>query len=125
MSANSKGILSSIIDPFSISAQMNNVGVLVVAYVAIVLNKKTGCIDEKNDNYLYFILYGSTLVSGGTLILTLLYFCGIIDYCINKVIPCSEVCLTLNTIGIYAIGVIYHFVATLYGLYYIFFGEES
>lgn len=41
---------------------------------------------------------------------------GVIDYCINKVCPFGEVCLTLNTLGIFLIGIVYHCIATVYGL---------
>lgn len=72
--------------------------------------------DDKLAPFLHFILYGSTLVCSGTFILTILYMLGVIDYCINKICPFGEVCLTLNTLGIFLIGIIYHCIATVYGL---------
>ena len=67
-------------------------------------------------NFLEFILYGSTIVCGGTFLLSLMYMVGVLDYCINKIVPCGEVCLTLNTLTIFLTGVIYHLIATVYGV---------
>jgi len=61
-------------------------------------------------------LYGSILVCSGTFVLSILYAIGVIDFCINKICPFGEVCLTLNTLGIFLIGIIYHCIATVYGL---------
>ena len=105
-----------LVDPFSIPAQMNNLGVLIVAYVAEDIYSGSGCTDQRGLNFLYFIYYGSTVVCGGTFLLSLLYMVGILDFCINKIMPCGEVCLTLNTLTIFLAGLIYHFVATIYGL---------
>lgn len=65
------------------------------------------------------------MVSGGTFLFTALYVLGVIDFCINKVCPCGEVCLTLNTLGIFLLGIVYHFVATIYGLIVLLFGTKS
>jgi hypothetical protein len=62
------------------------------------------------------MLYGSTLVCGGTFILSILYVLGVVDFCVNKICPCGEVCLTLNALGIFLLGIIYHCLATVYGL---------
>lgn len=48
--------------------------------------------------------------------LSILYMLGVIDFCLNKICPCGEVCLTLNTLGIFLVGIVYHCFATLYGL---------
>ena len=106
----------NLVDPFSIPAQMNNLGVLIVAYVAEDIFSGSGCTDQRGLSFLYFIYYGSTIVCGGTILLSLLYMVGILDFCINKIMPCGEVCLTLNTLTIFLAGLIYHFVATIYGL---------
>ncbi len=42
---------------------------------------------------------------------------GIIDTCINRMTLCGEVFLTINALGIFAFGIIYHFIAMLYGVY--------
>ena len=55
----------------------------------------------------------------------MLYAFGILDFCINKVCPCGEVMLTLNTLGILLAGLIYHCVATVYGLIILLNGHES
>jgi hypothetical protein len=68
---------------------MNNLGVLIVAYVTYSVNNETQCVDNHNMDFLYFIWYGSNIVCFGTLILSLLYMVGIIDFCFNKVIPCG------------------------------------
>lgn len=117
--------MSKFLDPFSVPAQLNNVGVLVVAYVARQLNSETMCIDASHLHYLHFIFYGSTVVCGGTFLLTILYFLGIVDFCINKICPCGEVCLTLNTLGIFLVGTFYHFVATIYGVLLYLLGNKS
>jgi hypothetical protein len=41
---------------------------------------------------------------------------GLLDYCLNKIMPCGEVCLTINTLTIFLAGLIYHFVATVFGV---------
>lgn len=56
------------------------------------------------------------MVCSGTFILSILYILGVIDYCINKICPCGEVCLTLNTLAVYLVGIIYHCIATVYGI---------
>ncbi len=84
-----QGPLQKMIDPFSIPAQMNNLGVLIVAYVTKSVNKETSCNDVDNTAFLSFIYYGSTIVCGGTFLLSILYMIGVIDYCINKIIPCG------------------------------------
>ena len=114
--------MSKFIDPFSIPAQLNNFGVLIVAYVAKQMNNETECIDNAHINFLYFIFYGSAIVCGGTFVLTGLYFLGIIDFFVNNICKCGEVCLTLNTLGVFLVGIIYHFVATIYGLILFLFG---
>lgn len=117
--------INKFLDPFSVPTQMNNLGVLVVAYVANRVHEENGCEDPGHEHFLYFILYGSTLVCGGTFILTILYILGIIDYCINKICPCGEVCLTLNTLGIFLLGFIYHCIATVYGIGELLVGYKS
>jgi hypothetical protein len=77
------------------------------------------------EPYLNFIFYGANVVCLGTLLLTVLYMVGIIDFCFNKVIPCGEVCLTLNTLVVFVAGVLYHFVATLYGVKELIWGAKS
>ena len=104
---------------------MNNLGILVVAYVTHKIHGGTGCEDPEHERFLHFILYGSTLVCGGTFILTTLYVVGAIDYCINKVCPCGEVCLTLNTLGILFLGLFYHCIATIYGIWVLLLGDCS
>lgn len=79
--------VSKYLDPFSIPTQLNNLCVLIVAYVAKLANNETVCVDDRLSPFLYFILYGSTLVCSGTFILTILYMLGVIDYCINKICP--------------------------------------
>jgi hypothetical protein len=81
--------LQKLVDPFSILAQMNNLGVLIVAYVAEDIYKGSSCSDTAGLSFLYFIYYGSTIVCGGTFLLSLLYMVGLLDYCINKVMPCG------------------------------------
>ena len=39
--------------------------------------------------------------------------------------PCGEVCLTLNTLTIFLAGLMYHFIATIYGLYKLIWGKSS
>jgi hypothetical protein len=120
-----QGPVQQLIDPFSIPAQMNNLGVFIVAYVTMELYGNNECTDPDNLNYLHFIYYGSMIVCGGTALLSVLYMLGILDYLINKVIPCGEVCLTLNTLTIFISGLLYHFIATIYGLYELIWGESS
>ena len=50
---------------------------------------------------------------------------GVVDFCVNKICPCGEVCLTLNALGILFVGLLYHFVATVYGLILFVFGDHS
>ncbi len=50
---------------------------------------------------------------------------GIIDFLFNKIIPCGEVCLTINTLLIFISGVVYHFIATLYGVWELLWGGKS
>lgn len=84
-----EGPIRKLIDPFSIPAQMNNLSILIVAYVALSVNSETQCQDTNNTNYLNFIWYGSNIVCFGSLILSLLYMLGVIDFLFNKVIPCG------------------------------------
>lgn len=84
-----EGPIRKLIDPFSIPAQMNNLSILIVAYVTYSVNSDTQCHDPDNSNYLHFIWYGSNIVCFGSLILSLLYMLGIIDFLFNKVIPCG------------------------------------
>ena len=57
--------------------------------------------------------------------MSIMYMVGLLDYCINKVMPCGEVCLTLNTLTIFLAGLLYHFVATIYGLYKLIWGDAT
>lgn len=41
-----QGPIKKLIDPFSIPAQMNNLGVLIVAYVTFSINNDTQCVDD-------------------------------------------------------------------------------
>jgi hypothetical protein len=50
---------------------------------------------------------------------------GIIDFCFNKIIPCGEVFLTVCTLLVFVSGVLYHFVATLYGSWELMWGHKS
>lgn len=43
-----QGPIKRMIDPFSIPAQMNNLGVLIVAYVTFSINNDTQCTDPQN-----------------------------------------------------------------------------
>lgn len=61
----------------------------------------------------------------GTALMSVLYMVGVLDYCINKVMPCGEVCLTLNTVLIFLAGLLYHCAATAFGLVELFWGKES
>ena len=54
-----------------------------------------------------------------------MYMVGLLDYCINKIMPCGEVCLTLNTLIVFLAGLLYHFLATIYGLYELGWGKTS
>lgn len=56
------------------------------------------------------------MVCLGTFLLSFLYCIGVIDFIVNKICPCGEVCLTLNTLGIFFIGLLYHALATTYGV---------
>jgi hypothetical protein len=95
---------------------MNNLGVLIVAYVTKDMYDETLCTDANDVKFLNFIYYGSTIVCGGTFLMSFIYMIGLLDYCINKVMPCGEVCLTLCTLTIFFAGIVYHCVATIYGL---------
>ena len=64
-------------------------------------------------------------MSAGTALITVMYMIGLLDYCINKIMPCGEVCLTLNTLTIFFAGLIYHIVATVYGVVELFWGKEN
>lgn len=77
----------------------------------------SGCTDTTHLHFLYFILYGSLLVYGFTLVFTVLYALGIVDKCISKMTVCGEVCLTINALGIFVFGAIYHVIAMIYGVY--------
>jgi hypothetical protein len=68
---------------------MNNLGVLIVAHVTMQMLEKSQCSDPSNISFLHFIYYGSTIVCGGTFLLSLIYMIGLLDYCINKVMPCG------------------------------------
>lgn len=120
-----QGPIQRLIDPFSIPAQMNNLGVLIVAYVTKDMYDQSQCTDPEDVKFLNFIYYGSTIVCGGTFLMSLIYMIGLLDYCINKVMPCGEVCLTLNTLTIFLAGIAYHCVATVYGLLEMFWGSHS
>lgn len=84
-----EGPIKHLIDPFSIPAQMNNLGVFIVAYVTNNLYSQNTCVDPENINFLYFIYYGSAIVCGGTALLSIIYMIGLLDYCINKIMPCG------------------------------------
>ena len=120
-----QGPIQQLIDPFSIPAQMNNLGVFIVALVTKQLYEQNQCPDQPNLEYLHFIFYGSAIVCGGTALLSVLYMVGLLDYCINKIIPCGQVCLTLNTLTIFIAGILYHCMATVYGLYELVWGVSS
>ena len=120
-----QGPVQQLIDPFSVPAQMNNLGVFIVAYVTKSVHEGSECADEKNLDFLNFIYYGSAVVCFVTAIISIMYMVGLLDYCINKVMPCGEVCLTLNTLTVFLAGLLYHFIATFYGLWELFWGESS
>jgi hypothetical protein len=84
-----KGPVERLVDPFSIPAQMNNLGVLIVAYVTKDMYNEQMCTDPEELKFLNFIYYGSTIVCGGTFLMTLIYMIGLLDYCINKIMPCG------------------------------------
>ena len=117
-----QGPVQQLVDPFSVPAQMNNLGLLIVAFVTKSVHKEGQCSDESNLDFLNFIYYGSAIVCICTALLTIMYMIGLLDYCINKIIPCGEVCLTLNTLTIFLAGLIYHIIATIYGVFQLFFG---
>jgi hypothetical protein len=50
---------------------------------------------------------------------------GLLDFCINKVLPFGEVCLTLNTVLVFLLGLLYHCAATVFGLVELVWGESS
>ena len=81
--------LQRLIDPFSVPAQMNNLGVLIVAYVTKGMMKDQQCTDPENAEFLNFIYYGSIIVCGGTFLLSAMYIMGLLDYCISRVMPCG------------------------------------
>ena len=120
-----QGPVQQLIDPFSIPAQMNNLGVFIVAAVSKSIHQASGCSDQQNLDFLNFIFYGSAIVCAGTALITAMYMVGLLDYCINKIIPCGEVCLTLNTLTIFLAGLVYHMIATVYGLWELGWGESS
>ena len=117
-----QGPVEQLIDPFSVPAQMNNLGVFIVALVTKTVHQSGLCKDESNLDFLNFIYYGSAIVSAGTALITVMYMVGLLDYCINKIMPCGEVCLTLNTLTVFFAGLIYHIVATVYGIVELFWG---
>ena len=84
-----EGPVRQIIDPFSIPAQMNNLGVFIVAIVTKQTLEGGDCEDANLINYLNFIYYGSAIVCGGTALMSVMYMIGLLDYCINKIIPCG------------------------------------
>lgn len=84
-----RALESSIHKPFAIPTQINNLGVLILAYVVYTMNQQTGCIDNEHMGFLYFILYGSFIVSSLTLILSILYVLGCIDTCISRLNICG------------------------------------
>lgn len=57
--------------------------------------------------------------------MSIIYMTGMLDYCINKVMPCGEVCLTLFSLTIFFAGLVYHCVATVYGLLEMYWGDHS
>lgn len=112
-----RSIESSFYKPFALPTQINNIGVLILSYVVYDTHQKTGCVDAEHLHFLYFILYGSILVYGFTFIFTVLYALGVVDKCISKMSICGEVCLTINALGIFIFGAIYHLIAMIYGVY--------
>ncbi len=84
-----EGPIRQLIDPFSIPAQMNNLGVFIVAYVTKSIYQGYPCTDPENLTFLNFIFYGSAIVCGGTALMSIMYMIGLLDYCINKVMPCG------------------------------------
>jgi hypothetical protein len=120
-----RNIEQSMHKPFAIPTQINNLGVLILAYVIFSVNQQTGCTDPGHTDFLYFILYGSLVVYGFTLILSVLYYFGVIDSCISRLTICGEVCITVQALGIFIFGLIYHFVAMCYGVYQLVFVGES
>ena len=80
---------SSFYKPFTLPTQINNIGVLILAYVIYQTHQSSGCIDETHLHFLYFILYGSLIVYGFTLLFTILYGLGIVDKCISKMSLCG------------------------------------
>lgn len=68
---------------------MNNMCVLIVAYVTLSAHRETECSYPNNENFLYFVWYGSIIICFVTLILTIFYMIGTIDFCFNKIIPCG------------------------------------
>lgn len=69
--------------------QINNLGVLILAYVVYSTNLKTTCTDPDHMSFLFFILYGSVIVYGFTLLFTILYYLGVIDSCISRLTICG------------------------------------
>ena len=84
-----QGPIQRLIDPFSIPAQMNNLCVLIVAYVTKDMYDSSSCADHDDVQFLNFVYYGSTIVCGGTFIMSIIYMIGLLDYCINKIMPCG------------------------------------
>ena len=119
------GAESSFYKPFALPTQLNNIGVLILAYVVYETYQTSGCTETTHLHFLYFILYGSMLVYGFTLIITVLYALGIVDKCISKMTICGEVCLTINALGIFVFGAIYHVIAMIYGVYELLIETKS
>ena len=111
-----QNIESGIYKPFALPTQINNIGMLILAYVVYDTNQQTQCSDPDNMTFLYFILYGSIIVYGFTLLFSVLYSLGAIDKCVRWMNMCGEVFLTINTLGIFVFGAIYHVVAMVYGM---------
>lgn len=65
------------------------------------------------------------LVCVGTALMSLLYMVGILDFCINRFMPCGEVCLTLQTVLIFLVGLLYHCAATVFGLIELVWGDST
>ena len=68
---------------------MNNLCVLIIAWVTVGMQQQTNCTDPNSLPYLQFIYYGSIIVVCGTFILSVFYMLGVIDFCINRIIPCG------------------------------------
>lgn len=105
--------------------QINNLGVLILAYVVYSTNLRTNCQDPDHMDFLFFILYGSMVVYGFTLLFTILYYLGVIDSCISRLTICGEVCITINALGIFVFGSFYHLIAMCYGVYQLLWETPS